>query len=314
LGLERVGIDDSFFDLGGHSLLATRLVSRIRSVLGVELPIREVFGTPTVAGLAGRLSAAEGQMRTPLVPMRRPEAVPLSFAQRRLWFLHKLEGPSATYNMPLVLRLRGGVDAEALHTALQDLVVRHESLRTVYSEVGDEPCQVVLDAASAELDWQRRPVTEEELPEALANAARHPFDLASEMPVRAWLFEVGEDECVLLLLVHHIAGDGWSMGPLARDVVAAYTARAQGGVPQWSQLPVQYADYTLWQRELLGDENDPDSLYAQQVGFWRDQLAGLPQQVTFPTDRPRPAVVSYEGAHLQFELDAGLHRGLVGLA
>ncbi|WP_020699829.1 non-ribosomal peptide synthase/polyketide synthase [Streptomyces sp. AA1529] len=314
LGLERVGIDDSFFDLGGHSLLATRLVSRIRSVLGVELPIREVFGTPTVAGLAGRLSAAEGQMRTPLVPMRRPEAVPLSFAQRRLWFLHKLEGPSATYNMPLVLRLRGGVDAEALHTALQDLVVRHESLRTVYSEVGDEPCQVVLDAASAELDWQRRPVTEEELPEALANAARHAFDLASEMPVRAWLFEVGEDECVLLLLVHHIAGDGWSMGPLARDVVEAYTARAQGGVPQWSQLPVQYADYTLWQRELLGDENDPNSLYAQQVGFWRDQLAGLPQQVTFPTDRPRPAVVSYEGAHLQFELDAGLHQGLVGLA
>ncbi|OEV30784.1 hypothetical protein AN219_08825, partial [Streptomyces nanshensis] len=202
------------------------------------------------------------------IPAPRPEAVPLSFAQRRLWFLHKLEGPSATYNMPLVLRLGGGVDAEALHTALRDVATRHESLRTVFRaealhtalrdvatrheslrtvfrELDGEPHQVVLDPVDIAFGWDHRAVTEEELPDVLAEKARYPFDLASEMPVRAWLFEVGEDECVLLLLMHHIAGDGWSMGPLARDVVAAYTARSQGGVPQWSELPVQYADYAL---------------------------------------------------------------------
>ncbi|MFD9872639.1 condensation domain-containing protein, partial [Streptomyces niveus] len=140
------------------------------------------------------------------------------------------------------------------------------------------------------------------------------FDLSGELPVRAWLFQVGPDENVLMLLVHHIAGDGWSMGPLARDVVTAYTARAHGSQPQWAELPVQYADYTLWQRELLGDESDTESLYNQQVSYWRQQLAGLPEQVTFPTDRPRPATVSYEGAHLPFELDAELHRRLVRLA
>ncbi|MFG3399523.1 condensation domain-containing protein, partial [Streptomyces parvus] len=234
--------------------------------------------------------------------------------QRRLWFLHKLEGPSATYNMPLVLRLRGGVDAEALHAALRDVVVRHESLRTVFPEVDGEPRQVVLDPADAAFGWENRPVTEAELPGALAEGARHAFDLSCEVPLRAWLFETTSGESALLLLMHHIAGDGWSMGPLARDVVAAYTARSQGGAPQWSALPVQYADYTLWQRELLGEESDAGSVYAQQVDYWREQLAGLPEQVTFPTDRPRPAVASHEGGSLAYALDAGLHRRLVELA
>ncbi|MFF8003486.1 non-ribosomal peptide synthase/polyketide synthase, partial [Streptomyces sp. NPDC007917] len=314
LGVDRVGVDDSFFDLGGHSLLATRLVSRVRSVLGVEVPIKDVFGAPTVAGLAGRLGEVGGRTRTALVRVERPDVVPLSFAQRRLWFLHKLEGPSATYNMPLVLRLSGTVDADALRSALDDLIARHESLRTVFPEVDGEPRQMVLDAQEARLDWQHRPVTEEELPKALGEAARYGFDLATEIPVRAWLLEIGPDEHVLLLLVHHIAGDGWSMGPLARDVVEAYTARSRGQAPQWAELPVQYADYTLWQRELLGDESDSASVYAEQVEYWRAQLAGLPEQVTFPADRPRPAVVSYEGAHLPFELDAELHGRLVELA
>ncbi|WEB43756.1 non-ribosomal peptide synthase/polyketide synthase [Streptomyces yunnanensis] len=314
LGVERVGIDDSFFDLGGHSLLATRLVSRVRSVLGVELPIKDVFVAPTVAGLVARLGVGEGRSRAALVPAVRPDIVPLSFAQRRLWFLHKLEGPSATYNVPLVLRLHGAVDAEALHTALRDVIARHESLRTVFPEVDGEPRQLVLDPADVRFGWEHRSLPEEALPQALEEAARHGFELAAEIPVRAWLFESGPEESVLLLLVHHIAGDGWSMGPLARDVVTAYTVRTEGGAPQWSALPVQYADYTLWQRELLGEESDPHSIYAQQVGYWREQLAGLPEQVTFPTDRPRPAVASYEGAHLTFALDAKLHRRLIRLA
>ncbi|MFF7638568.1 non-ribosomal peptide synthase/polyketide synthase, partial [Kitasatospora sp. NPDC008050] len=313
-GADRVGIDDSFFDLGGHSLLATRLVSRIRSEFGVEVPIKDVFGAPTVAGLAGRLAAAEGRTRKALVAVERPEVVPLSFAQRRLWFLHKLEGPSATYNMPFVLRLTGGVDAGALRAALLDLIGRHESLRTVFPEIDGQPRQLVLGPAQAELGWEHRPTSAAALAEALAEGARYGFDLAAELPIRAWLFEVDPNESVLLLLVHHIAGDGWSMGPLARDVLAAYTARSQGEAPHWAELPVQYADYTLWQQELLGDERDATSVYSQQVDYWREQLAGLPEQVTFPADRPRPAVVSFEGAHLPFELDAELHRRLVALA
>ncbi|MFE3210655.1 amino acid adenylation domain-containing protein [Streptomyces niveus] len=313
LGADRVGIDDNFFDLGGHSLLTTRLVSRIRSVLGLEIPIAAVFESPTVAGLATRLTDS-GRIRTALVPVERPEIVPLSFAQRRLWFLHKLEGRSATYNMPLGLRLKGELHADALHATLHDLIARHESLRTVFPEIDGEPHQLVLDPQTVQLDWERRSITEEELTGALQEAARYGFDLSGELPVRAWLFQVGPDENVLMLLVHHIAGDGWSMGPLARDVLEAYTARTQGSQPQWTRLPVQYADYTLWQRELLGEESDPESLYNQQVSYWRQQLAGLPEQVTFPTDRPRPAVTTYEGTNLDFELDAELHRRLVRLA
>ncbi len=313
LGVDRVGIDDSFFDLGGHSLLATRLVSRIRSVLGTELPIKDVFEAPTVAELVARL-APGGRTRTALTRVARPDRVPLSSAQRRLWFLHKLEGPSATYNMPLALRLTGDVDTEALHAALRDVIGRHESLRTVFPETDGEPYQRVLDPDGADFAWERRTVTEADLPSAMEEAARYGFDLAGEPPVRAWLFEAGSQDSVLLLLLHHIAGDGWSMGPLARDVVAAYTARVQDTAPQWPELPVQYADYTLWQRELLGDESDPGSLFSRQVAYWRTQLAGLPEQVTFPADRPRPAVASYQGAYAEFTIDAALHQRLADLS
>ncbi|BCK68044.1 hypothetical protein Srufu_019970 [Streptomyces libani subsp. rufus] len=240
--------------------------------------------------------------------------IPLSFAQRRLWFQHKLEGASATYNMPLALRLRGEVNAEALEAALRDVVERHESLRTVFPEVNGEPHQLVLDSTDVRLGWERRPVAEEELPTALEEAARYGFDLSSEIPIRAWLFEAGPGDCVLMLLMHHIAGDGWSMGPLARDVAEAYTARVEERDAQWSELPVQYVDYTLWQRELLGDESDPESVLARQVAYWKERLADLPEQVSFPTDRPRPTVASYEGTQLTFALDRELHRQLVGLA
>ncbi|MEU7584664.1 condensation domain-containing protein, partial [Streptomyces sp. NPDC041068] len=313
LGTDHISIDDNFFHLGGHSLLITRLVSRIRSTLGVEVPIAAVFEAPTVAELATHLAEGSGA-RKALAPMPRPEVVPLSFAQRRLWFLHKLEGRTATYNMPLAFHLTGSVDAEALHAALRDVVERHESLRTVFPDVGGEPRQSVLDSAEADFGWEHRAVSTHGLSTALEEAARYGFDLATEVPVRAWLFEVNDGDSVLLLLLHHIAADGWSMAPLARDLVAAYTARAQSSVPQWSALPVQYADYTLWQRELLGDESEPESPYARQLEYWQQQLTALPELVSFPTDRPRPTVATYEGTHLEFELSAELHQGLKQLA
>ncbi|MFC5825233.1 amino acid adenylation domain-containing protein, partial [Nonomuraea insulae] len=304
---------DNFFELGGHSLSAIQLLVRVRSVMGIELPIKRLFDVPTVAGLTAWLDHGE-HARPELVPVARPDVLPLSFAQRRLWFLHKLEGPSATYNMPFALRVSGEVDREALYAAVRDLVNRHEALRTMFVEVDDEPRQVIVDADQADFGWQVRSVTQEALPPVLEDAIRYAFDLSTELPFRACLFETGADESVLLLLVHHIAGDGWSMGPLSRDVLAAYTARAAGQAPAWEPLPVQYVDYTLWQRELLGEESDPESLYFRQVEYWKRQLAGLPEQLNLPADRPRPPMASYDGAHVVFELDAALHRRLAELA
>ncbi|MEU7584659.1 condensation domain-containing protein, partial [Streptomyces sp. NPDC041068] len=313
LGIDRIGIGDSFFDLGGHSLLATRLTSRVRSVLGAELQVRDVFETPTVAGLAQRVNQGS-RTRAALTAVERPDLIPLSFAQRRLWFLHKLEGRSATYNMPLAFRLTGAVDSQALHSALRDVLGRHESLRTVFPEVEGRPYQRVLDVAEADFGWEHRTIVESHLAPTLEETARYGFDLSTEVPVRAWLFDVSDGESVLLLLLHHIAADGWSMGPLARDVVTAYAARSQAAAPKWTELPVQYADYTLWQRDLLGEESDPESLFRRQVDYWTQQLHGMPELVSFPTDRARPAVASYEGTTVKLTVDGELHRRMVELA
>ena len=306
LGVDRVGVEDGFFDLGGHSLLATRLISRIRSALGVELAIRTLFETPTPAGLAEVIDGA-GAARPALVPAPRDGRVPLSFAQRRLWFLHKLEGPSATYNLPVTLRLTGPVDADALRLALADVVGRHDALRTVFPEADGSPHQLVIDVEPtlSVVDYSQR---------ALDEAVRYPFDLAAELPVRAWLMRAGQDDHVLLLLVHHIAGDAWSMAPLVRDLAAAYTARLAGDTPQWTALPVQYADYTLWQRDLLGSEDDPDSVIAGQRQFWVDALAGVPDELALPADRPRPARTTYRGDTVEFALSAQDRRAVVELA
>ncbi|GAA3379184.1 hypothetical protein GCM10020367_61730 [Streptomyces sannanensis] len=313
LGLSAVGVDDSFFDLGGHSLLATRLVARIRTALGVEIELRALFETPTVAGLAHRLAGAD-QARIALTPRQRPERVPLSHAQRRLWFLHQLEGPSATYNIPVALRLSGEIDREALEAALRDVTERHETLRTVFREHEGTPYQHILHADAMPVGLTVTPAEAACLPGMLAEAAAYRFDLASEPPLRAELFAVGPTEHVLLLLLHHIAGDGWSAVPLACDVATAYAARRRGEEPSWQPLPVQYADYTLWQRELLGDESDPDSLFTQQLAHWSDNLAGLPERIQLPTDRPRPAVASYRGGHVGVDLSPELHAALTGLA
>ncbi|WP_440581473.1 condensation domain-containing protein, partial [Streptomyces sp. PT19] len=285
LGVGDVTIDDNFFDLGGHSLLATRLVSRVRSTLGVELPIRQLFETPTVAGLADALDTS-GTVRTALTAKPRPERVPLSYAQQRLWFLHQLEGPSATYNIPTTLRLTGVLDHDALRAATGDLIARHESLRTVFTEDEQGAYQIVLPAEVAATPFTVVDVSEEEVADRVAEAASYPFDLTADLPVRMWLFRVSEQEHVLLLLVHHIASDAWSRTPLAQDLTAAYTARRAGDAPAWQALPVQYADYALWQQEVLGDETDADSLAGRQLDYWKRQLADLPEQLDLPTDRP----------------------------
>ncbi|MFP8903463.1 condensation domain-containing protein, partial [Streptomyces atacamensis] len=204
LGVPSVSIDDNFFDLGGHSLLATRLVSRVRSVFEIELPVRALFDAQTVAALAERVVDSATGGRPPVRPAERPERIPLSFAQRRLWFLNRMEGPSGTYNIPLAVRLTGTLDTTALGAALQDVIGRHESLRTVFPDTDGEPWQQIIPAQDATLPLDLTEVTAEDLPAALARAASTGFDLATDLPVRAWLFRLTDTEHVLCVVVHHI--------------------------------------------------------------------------------------------------------------
>ncbi|GLZ40763.1 hypothetical protein Acsp05_43870 [Actinokineospora sp. NBRC 105648] len=307
LGREEVGLDDDFFALGGHSLLATKLVSRIRSVLGVEPTIRDVFEASTVAGLVERLPAG-GTVRRALARAERPERLPLSFAQQRLWFLFRMEGPSTTYNIPLTARLTGAVDAAALRLALGDVVTRHESLRTVFPDHDGVPRQHVLSTVDVQLDVVD--TSPAEVDSLVAAAGEYGLDLSAEIPVRAWLFRLSAAESVIVVLLHHIAADEWSTAPLLGDLGAAYAARQAGAAPDWAPLPVQYADYTLWQRELLGSEEDSGSVVSTQLAHWRDALAGMPEELALPVDRPRPAVATYRGGEVRFDLDAETARAL----
>ncbi|WP_163136602.1 non-ribosomal peptide synthetase DhbF [Bacillus subtilis] len=313
LGLARVGIDDSFFELGGHSLLAARLMSRIREVMGAELGIAKLFDEPTVAGLAAHLDLAQSA-RPALQRAERPEKIPLSFAQRRLWFLHCLEGPSPTYNIPVAVRLSGELDQGLLKAALYDLVCRHESLRTIFPESQGTSYQHILDADQAHPELHVTEIAEKELSDRLAEAVRYSFDLAAEPAFRAELFVIGPDEYVLLLLVHHIVGDGWSLTPLTRDLGTAYAARCHGRSPEWAHLAVQYADYALWQQELLGNEDNPNSLIAGQLAFWKETLKNLPDQLELPTDYSRPAEPSHDGDTIHFRIEPEFHKRLQELA
>ena len=240
--------------------------------------------------------------------------IPLSFAQQRLWFIGKLEGPNPTYNVPLSLRLSGPLNKAALEAALQDVGGRHEALRTLFREQDGVPYQVILDPADAAVPLEHRRVSEAELTEAIRACHYHLFDLSSEPPFRAWLLELGPDEHVLVLLMHHIITDEWSVPPLTRDLSTAYSARAAGTAPQWEELQVQYRHYTLWQQELLAGEDDPNSVVSRQLKYWCEALDGLGEELCLPFDRPRPPKPSQQGAHAPFELDPRVYQALLDLA
>ncbi|WP_375540258.1 amino acid adenylation domain-containing protein [Nocardia sp. XZ_19_385] len=313
--IQRIGRDDDFFALGGNSLSATRVAARLGAAFDTRLPVRLIFEASTVAALAARIEITDDG-RLPLVAGPRPDPIPLSLAQQRMWFLNQFDTAAAAYNLPVAVQLSGNLDVEALAAAAGDIVTRHETLRTVYPQTADGPTQVILAPAEATPDLRPIVVPEEELYERVSELAGTGFDVAAEVPVRMSLFQVADrpDEYVLLVVVHHIAADGWSLGPLTRDVMAAYAARSQGSEPNWAPLPVQYADYALWQRALLGDAGDPQSIAAAQLDFWKTALAELPEESTLPLDRPRPATQSYQGGAVSFRVDAQTHRGLRELA
>ncbi|AHH98173.1 non-ribosomal peptide synthetase [Kutzneria albida] len=303
LGVPRVFADEDFFALGGHSLLAIKLVAGLRSALRVDVSPRTVFDHPTPAALAAALDEAPAA-RPALVAGPRPEFVPLSASQRQLWFLHRVDGPNATYNLPLVWRLRGPLDHEALRCALGDVAGRHEVLRTIFPDRDGVPYQHVLPPAP--VNCPVVDATEEDLPGRLTEAVGYGFALDSEPPMRPTLFRLGADNHVLVLLLHHIAGDEWSSHPLRRDLFAAYEARLRGGAPQWDVLPVQYADFALWQ--------DDQQLITEQAEFWVRELAGLPERIELPADLSRPPVAGQHGDAVEFELPVQVAERLRELA
>ncbi|WP_433711876.1 non-ribosomal peptide synthase/polyketide synthase [Nocardia sp. CA-084685] len=316
LDVELVGLDDDFFALGGNSLNATQVVARLGAALDMRLPVRMLFEASTVVALAAATEAHEGLGYVALSVRPRPARIPLSPAQQRMWFLNRFlaDGSGdAMDNIPVALRLIGDLDVAALSAALADVVTRHETLRTVYPDGPDGAEQVIIPAAQAVPVLRPEPITEAELEPHLSAFAATVFDLTTAAPLRARLFTVG-DEHVLALVLHHISADGFSLGPLASDLMTAYGARRDGTAPAWAALPVHYVDYTLWQAETLGEEADPESQAHRQLAFWRRALAGLPEQLELPTDRPRPAVSSYRGATHRLRIDSDLHSELRELA
>ncbi|HEU4561344.1 MAG TPA: amino acid adenylation domain-containing protein, partial [Longimicrobium sp.] len=315
LRLERVGVTESFFALGGHSLLATQVVSRIREVFTVELPLRALFEGPTVAELAGRVEAlrrAGLPLLPPVEPAERTGALPLSFAQERLWFIDRLEPGSAVYNIPVARRLGGALDQGALERSLGEIVRRHEALRTVFEEVDGTPAQVIAPFGGFVLPVEDLSALGEADREAAvrrrAGEEARPFDLSAGPLFRAALLRLGEEDHVLLLSMHHIVSDGWSMGVLSREFSALYAAYREGRESPLPELGVQYADYAVWQREQLEGEG-----LERQLAYWRKRLAGAPELLELPTDRPRPPVQTYRGATVPVEISLELLERLQAL-
>ncbi|MGW1973963.1 amino acid adenylation domain-containing protein, partial [Streptomyces sp. NPDC001889] len=313
LGIGSLGVDDDFFHLGGHSLLATRAVSRVRSALGVECGVRDVFEARTVAALAARLaghSATDRPALTAVPAAERPERLPLSPSQRRLWLIDRVRGPSPAYNVPFAVRLRGELDPAALEAAVHDVVTRHEVLRTLFAEHDGEPHQRVLHPDDARPALLVREVPVERLAAEAEAFCRQALDLSVDLPLRVTLLRTAEDDHTLVLLLHHIATDEWSTGPLLTDLDTAYQARINGRTPHYTPLPVQYTDYALWQHHLLHNTQ----LTTRQTHHWHTTLTGLPDELTLPTDRPRPALPSGAGDVVTFAVPEATAEGLARIA
>ncbi|MFN8178108.1 MAG: non-ribosomal peptide synthase/polyketide synthase [bacterium] len=297
--------DDDFFALGGHSLHATRVVARIRRTLGAGLPLRALFDAPTVRGLARRIEAARRAGEPPLRRATEDERRKASYAQRRLWFLDRLEPGSAAYNIAAALRLEGALDVPALRRALSEIVRRHEALRTSFEENADGPRQIVsaaepLDVPCEDLSRLAAPEGAAAARRRIAELAREPFDLAQGPILRARLLRLASHDHVLSLTVHHIAADGWSVGVLVDELAAAYAAYSRGETPALAELPVQYADWAAWQRSWLEGEE-----MTRQLAYWREELRDLPP-LALPTDRPRPTRPTYAGGSLDVRLESEL--------
>ncbi|MFC8529663.1 amino acid adenylation domain-containing protein [Nocardia sp. NPDC057227] len=314
LGLERAGADDDFFALGGSSLLAAKVAARVGAALDRAVGVRTLFEAPRVADLARAVVAGAEERRPALVAGERPARIPLSPAQQRMWFLNRFGTAATAYNIPFALRLTGELDTGALAAAVTDVLARHEALRTRYPVVDGEPVQEILPVGDV-VRKSLHPVrsSRDEVPDRIATLAATTFDVTAEVPLRLRLFRLGEREHVLAAALHHIAADGSSLVPFARDLMTAYAARTAGTAPAFPPLPVQYADYALWQHALLGADADPESLAAEQLAFWTGTLAGLPDQLALPTDHPRPPRQSLRGARVGVDLDAAAHAALTAL-
>jgi amino acid adenylation domain-containing protein len=318
LKVESVGVHDDFFTLGGHSLLATRLVSRVRENFGVELPVRSLFETPTVRHIAGHVEAAlrdrRGEQALPIIRVARDGKLPLSFAQQRLWFLHELEPTSSFYNIPVAVRLRGRLQIDAMQRTLNEIVRRHESLRTSFPTIDAQPVQSIapaltLDLPLIDLSTLREEEREREAQRRATEEARAPFNLATGPLVRASLVRLGAEDHLLLVTMHHIVSDGWSMGVLITEVGALYRAFIDNEPSPLPELPVQYADFAVWQRRWLAGE-----VFETHLRYWKRQLGGELPVLNLPTDKPRPEVQSFRGSSQSLQLPMPLVEELNALS
>ncbi|WP_020104823.1 non-ribosomal peptide synthetase [Nocardia sp. 348MFTsu5.1] len=299
-----VGAEDDFFALGGHSLLAIRVSNTLGERLGVSVGMRDLFENPTIAQLADHLeNSGATQPRPQLVPRERPALVPLSSGQAQMWTMYAVGGADPTYNVPVFWSHPDPVDELVLAQALADVVARHEVLRTVYPEVDGEPVQLIKPAGSVTVPVDSIEVGEADVVATVVSAVSYAFELDREMPIRATVLKTGGGTDVVLLLLHHIATDEWSAAPLQRDLTEAYRARLAGARPDWTPLPLQYADYVLWQRDLLGDPTDATSRGARALDYWRSQLVGVPEELALPYDHPRPDRMSNRGGTVFRRID-----------